>query len=358
MARMLPVGRGPRRGVCSARLSGRASREGALEQAIKFCMTADGVRLAYATTGKGPPIVKTGNWFTHLEFELKSPVWRHVIEGLSERRTLLRYDARGIGMSDRDVPEISFDRYVDDLATVVDAAGLERFPLFGISQGCTISVAYAMKHPERVSHLILYGGYARGLGLRKGPGEGPAAVEATRAVVRQGWGSEEPSWRHLFTSQFLPDGTPEQMQWFDELERVSSSPEVAERQLMATQYADIRELAPQIRIPTLVLHCRGDRRVPFEAGMELAGLIPNARFVPLEGKNHLFLEHEPAAARFFEEVAAFLGDEKPKSLARSARRATHTVGHAARRFEASTLYKVLAILAAIASIIGLIISLR
>lgn len=329
-----------------------------MEQSIKFCMTADGVRLAYATIGKGPPLVRTGNWFTHLEKDLENPVWRHVLEALSQNRTVLRYDIRGTGLSDRQVADISVDRFVDDLGAVVDAAGLDRFPLFGISQGCAMSVLYAARNPGRVTQLVLFGGYARGIAHREGPGQGEQGVEAVCTLIRQGWGTDDPTWRQLFTSQLLPEGTPEQIAWFNEFERVSASPEVAERIVRALAYFDVREAARQLRIPTLVLHSRGDRRVPFEAGMELAGLIPGAKFVALESKNHLILEHEPAAAKLFEEVAAFLGDEKPKSLARSARRATQSVGHAARKFEASTVYKLLAIVAAIASIIGLVISLR
>lgn len=329
-----------------------------MEQTIKFCMTADGVRLAYATTGQGPPLMRTGNWFTHLEKDLESPIWRHVLEGLSQSRTLVRYDIRGTGLSDRKVDRITLDDFIDDLGTVADAAGLDRFPLLGISQGCAMSVAYAARNPDRVTHLVLFGGYARGIAHREGPGQGRAAVEAVCTIIRQGWGTDEPSWRQLFTSQLLPEGTPEQIAWFNELERVSASPEVAERIVRALADFDVREFARQIRVPTLVLHSRGDVRVPIETGMELAGLIPGAKFVPLESKNHLILEHEPAAQKLFEEVAAFLGDPKPKSLARTARRATHSVGHATRKFEASTLYKLLAIVAAIASIIGLIISLR
>jgi pimeloyl-ACP methyl ester carboxylesterase len=321
-------------------------------------MTPDGVRLAYATTGKGPPLVRTGNWFTHLEKDLESPIWRHVVEGLSQSRTLVRYDIRGTGLSDRKVDRITLDDFVEDLGTVVDAAGLDRFPLLGISQGCAMSVAYAARNPDRVTHLVLFGGYARGIGHRDGPGQGRAGVEAVCTIIRQGWGTDDPSWRQLFTSQLLPEGTPEQIAWFNELERVSASPEVAERIVRALADFDVRELARQVRVPALVLHCRGDVRVPIEAGMELAGLIPGAKFVALDSKNHLILQHEPAVEKFFEEVAAFLGDEKPKSLGRAARRATHSVGHATRKFEASTLYKLLAIVAAIASIVGLIISLR
>jgi DNA-binding SARP family transcriptional activator/alpha-beta hydrolase superfamily lysophospholipase len=273
-------------------------------QDIRFCVAPDGVRLAYATAGSGPPLVKTANWLNHLEFDWESPVWRHLLQALAHEFRLVRYDERGNGLSDWNVADISFEAFVRDLETVVDAAGLERFPLFGVSQGCAVSVAYAVRHPERVSRLVLYGGYARGWGQRE-----PQAVaihEALATLIRHGWGQEGGSFRQMFTARYLPEGTAEQLRWHVELQRISTSPENAFRIYETLSTIDIRPLLSAVRVPTLVLHCRGDAGVPFEEGRDLAAAIPGARFVPLEGHNHLFLEHEPAFPRFLAEVRSFL----------------------------------------------------
>ena len=279
------------------------------EQDIHFCQTRDGIQLAYAKTGKGPPIVKTGNWMTHLEFDLESPIWRHLYRELSRDHTLLRYDARGNGLSDREVPDVSFDRFVDDLETVVDAAGIDRFALLGVSQGCAVSIAYAVRHPERVSRLILFGGYPVGWKKRARTQADKDAGEAMLTLMRLGWGQENPAFRQLFTSQFIPDGTKEQADWFNELQRTSASPEDAVRNLMATGETDVTALLAKVSVPTLVMHSRHDARVPFESGRRLAAGIPGARFVPLESRNHLILEDEPAFQRFLEEIKLFLGPD-------------------------------------------------
>lgn len=320
-----------------------------MDQKISFCDSVDGVRIAYAVAGSGVPLVKVGNWFTHLEFDWRSPVWRHVLEGLVQHRRLVRYDVRGTGLSDREVADISFERFVDDLAAVVDALELERFPLFAVSQGGAVSVAYAARHPERVSQLIIHGGFARGLLHRSA--EGRDLMQTQRSVIRHGWGSGDPAYRQLFSQQFLPEGSAEQLRWFGELERVSATAEVAERIFVATQSVDVRPLLPSIKVPTLVLHCHGDRRVPFEMGRELAALIPNARLVPLESNNHLFLEHEPVVEVFFKEVAEALGDAalsrwKPKSRA-----AEPKLQVIATKVEASPVYKLLTIAAVIATVV-------
>jgi pimeloyl-ACP methyl ester carboxylesterase len=276
------------------------------EQEIHFCTSQDGVRLAYSRIGSGPPLVKTGNWMTHLEFDLESPIWRHLYRELSREHTLVRYDARGNGLSDRDVAEISFDAFVRDLEAVVDAVGLQRFALLGISQGCAVSVAYAVRHPERVSHLVLYGGYAEGWKRRA---RSAAELEQTAAMLtlmRLGWGQENPAFRQLFTSQFIPGGTKEQTDWFNELQRISTSPEDAVRNFEAQGDIDVTALLPLVTAPTLVMHARDEARVPFDAGRRLAAGIPGARFVPLQSRNHLILENEPAFPRFLEEIRAFL----------------------------------------------------
>jgi len=319
-----------------------------LEQTIKFCTAPDGVRIAYAIAGEGPPIVRAGSWLTHLEFDWKGPLMRHMLEGLAEHRQLVRYDVRGTGLSDREVRDISFDHFVTDLGAVVDAAGLKRFPLFASSQAGAVGIAYAVRNPERVSHLILLGAYARGAAHR--PSQGPEFVNALRSVIRQGWGSDDPSYRQLFSSQFLPGGTPEQLRWFSERQRISATADVAEKIYAANMAVDVRGLLPQIKIPTLVLHCRGDRRVPLEMGHELAALIPGARFVLLESNNHLILEHEPAAEILLNEVADFLGDDRPKSWKRRVHATEAKLETIAREVETSSAFRIIAIIAAVTSV--------
>ena len=279
------------------------------KQEIHFCQTGDGVQLAYARMGQGHPLVKTGHWMTHIEFDFESPIWRHLYQELSREHVFVRYDARGNGLSDREVPDVTFERFVDDLEAVVDAAGIERFALLGISQGCAVSIAYAVRHPERVSHLILYGGYAVGWRKRARTEAEKAAGDAMLTLMRLGWGQENPAFRQMFTSQFIPDANKEQADWFNELQRISSSAEDAARNLLANGEVDISSLLPQVRVPTLVMHCRNDARVPFEAGRRLAAGIPGARFVPLEGRNHIMLEGEPALARFLDELRSFLASD-------------------------------------------------
>jgi len=282
--------------------------ESRYEQEIQFCITRDGVQLAYSRMGSGPQLVKTGNWMTHLEFDFQSPIWRHLYRELSRDHTLIRYDARGNGLSDRDVENVSFETSVGDLETVVDAAGLERFALLGISQGCAVAIAYAARHPERVTQLILFGGYAVGWAKRAQSAAEKEQAAAMLTLVRLGWGQENPAFRQLFTSQFIPGGTKEQTDWFNELQRISTSPEDAARNLIANGDTDVRSLLPQITAPTLVMHARDDARVPFDQGRRLAAGIPGARFVSLPSGNHLILEDEPAFPRFLQEIRAFISD--------------------------------------------------
>ena len=277
-----------------------------LTQEIRFCTAPDGVQLAYSMIGQGPPLMKTGNWMTHLEFDLESPIWRHLYRELAKDHTLVRYDARGNGLSDRTVDEISFDAFVSDLEAVVDAARITRFALFGISQGCAISIAYAVRHPERVSHLILYGGFAVGFNRRSRSAAQKEEDAAMLTLMRLGWGKENAAFRQLFTSQFIPGGTKEQADWFNELQRITVSADVAARTLEAVGDTDVSGLLPRVSVPTLVLHAREDARVPFEAGRRMASGIPGARFVTLPGRNHLFLETEPAFSQFLEHTRAFL----------------------------------------------------
>ncbi|HVJ09944.1 MAG TPA: alpha/beta fold hydrolase [Burkholderiales bacterium] len=275
-----------------------------MQQQIRFCKSFDGTRIAYATSGEGPPLVKAPHWLTHLEYEQKSEIWRPWLAGLARGRTLVRMDERGCGLADRGVAEISFEAFVRDLEAVVDAAGLERFALFGHSQGGAISIEYAARHPERVTHLVLLGTYARGRYKREP--ERHAEFEAQLKLVEVGWGRDDASYRQLFASQFMPGATLEQLRLMCELQRVSSHASDAVRLMRATHELDVSASLPRVSCPTLVLHARGDLRVSYEEGRLLAARIPDARFVLLESNNHILLEQEPAFAQVFQELEAFL----------------------------------------------------
>jgi class 3 adenylate cyclase/pimeloyl-ACP methyl ester carboxylesterase len=289
----------------SSKMDGAVEPErSAAAQTINYCRAPDGVRIAYAISGVGPFLVKSGNWMNHLEYDWESPIWHHVFRGLSRGHTLVRYDARGNGMSDWDVDALSLDAWVTDLETVVDAVGIERFPLLGISQGGPVAVAYSVRHPERVSHLILYGAFALG-GKKRAPAE-KEMREAMATLMRLGWGADNPSFRQMFTGRFIPGGTHEQAEYFNELQLKTTSPECAARYFDVVGDFDITDLLSEVKAPTLVMHVRDDQIVPFEAGRQLAASIPGARFIALPGRNHLFLEHEPASDRFLEEISLFL----------------------------------------------------
>jgi class 3 adenylate cyclase/pimeloyl-ACP methyl ester carboxylesterase len=278
-----------------------------VKQEVKYCRAPDGVRLAYSKVGRGPLLVKTANWMNHLEFDWEDgSVNAHLFVALARRRTLLRYDARGNGLSDWDVETMSLDTWVTDLETVLDAAGIERAPVFGISQGCPISIAFAVRHPERVSHLILYGGFARGAYRRAKDEAELQKAKALATLIRTGWGDDSPVYRQLFSSMFMPGGTPEQLEQFAEKQRKTTSPECAYRYFETTRNLDVTDLLPKVKVPTLVMHVRGDQVQPFEGGRELAASIPGAHFVALQGKNHILLEQDPATGRVLEEIDLFL----------------------------------------------------
>jgi DNA-binding winged helix-turn-helix (wHTH) protein/pimeloyl-ACP methyl ester carboxylesterase len=284
---------------------GRADRMPAQE--VSFCRTSEGINLAVAVCGKGLPVVKAANWMNHVEFDWQSPVWSPLLTRLAAQFRLIRYDERGTGLSDWDVGEISFETFVRDLETVADALDLHRFALFGNAQGAAVAIAYAVRHPERVSRLVLSGGYAQGWRARGNPAE----IEGRKALlrlVRVGWGQDNPAFRQVFTSLMIPGGTLEQSQWVNDLQRVSTSPANAARLLQVFGDIDVTQLLPRVAAPTLVLHSRGDAPCPFEQGLMLARGIPNARFVALESRNNVILSHEPAWHRFVEEVCAFLDE--------------------------------------------------
>jgi class 3 adenylate cyclase/pimeloyl-ACP methyl ester carboxylesterase len=278
-----------------------------LEQEIRYCTTTDGVRLAYAKVGAGPPLVRPAHWLGHLEYDWELPSYRDLLLGLTREFTLIRYDARGNGLSDWDVGELSLDAWVSDLETVVDAAGLTRFPILALSQGCAVAIAFALRHPERVSHLVLYGGFA--VGRMKRPTNTDADRErfaAMAALMRLGWGGDDPTFRQIFTSQLIPTATRQQADAFNELQRKSASPECAARYYETLGNIDVRSLLPRVAAPTLVIHVRDDVMVPAELGREIAAAIPGARFVLLPGKNHILLEGDPGLPKLFDEVQRFL----------------------------------------------------
>jgi pimeloyl-ACP methyl ester carboxylesterase len=274
-----------------------------VKQEVRFCTAPDGIRLAYAVHGRGPPLVRVATWLTHLDFDWESPVWRHWLDTLGERYTVVRYDERGCGLSDAETGDLSVETWVADLEAVVDAVGLDRFVLLGVSQGAAVAVGYAALHPERVTDLILYGGYARGRTVRGQRKEEDAVI----AAIRAGWTAVDPTFRHVFSALFLPHGTPEEMAWYEDLLRISTSAETAVRIFEARGALDVRRLAPEVRARTLVIHARDDRVVPVEEGRQLAALIPHARLILLESANHILLADEPAWSYFVSELHAFLG---------------------------------------------------
>jgi pimeloyl-ACP methyl ester carboxylesterase/DNA-binding CsgD family transcriptional regulator len=277
-----------------------------MTQRIQFCTSNDGVRIAFATAGHGPPLVRVNNWFTHLDIDWESPVWRHWLEAFTDRRMLVRYDPRGSGLSDRDATDFSIDAWVADLEAVVDELDLHRFPLIGLCQGSSVAIAFAARYPERVSRLVLYSGYLHGAYV-DGVGEKIARqARMLSQMIEVGWGRESGAFREVFANLLMPDGGREQLKWIGELQRRSASPETACRLWDAFHAFDIRDEAPKITMPTLVFHARGDGMVPFEAGRSLAAMIPNARFVPLESKNHILLPREKAWTTFRRELDEFL----------------------------------------------------
>lgn len=288
-------------------LAARILAESDLNQDVRYCTAPDGIRLAYAKVGAGPPLMRSAHWMGHLEYDWELPIFRYRLLDLAKSFSLVRYDARGNGLSDWDVGEISFNAWVSDMETVVDTAGLGRFPLLGFSQGCAVSIAYAAKHPDRVSHLILYGGFAAGINKRStATAADRERFAAMKTLMKLGWGSDDPTFRQMFTSSMMPTATREQADAFNEMQRMSASPECAVRYLEAVGDFDVRHLLSQVRAPTLVMHVRDEIRVPIALGRELAAEIPNARFVALPGKNHIMLEQDPGVSQFSKELKNFI----------------------------------------------------
>lgn len=278
---------------------------GAARQEVRFCAAHDGARIAWAKSGQGPPLLKTANWLNHLEVDWESPLLSHMLRALSRHHTLVRYDERGNGLSDRDVPELSLEAFVRDLEAVVDAAELDRFPLLGVSQGAAVAVAYAARHPERVSHLVVLNGFARGWRARGRENEIESG-EALVTLARNGWGKRHPAFRQVFTSLFFPEADRQLADAFDELQRKATSPEVAAALIEVFGDIDVSDRLASVRAPTLVLHSRRDGLISYSEGVAIAAGIPNARFVSLDSDNHLLLATDPAFDRFVTELGAFL----------------------------------------------------
>lgn len=278
-----------------------------IPQSVRYLKTADHVRIAWASTGKGPTLVKAATWLTHLNYDLESPIWKHWIEFLSAHFRVIRYDERGCGMTDWDVQDLSSQRWVEDFEAVVAASDPgEKFAILGVSQGAATAISYAVRHPERVERLVLYGGYVLGWAHRS-DSDGMRRYRAIIDLARLGWGKENPVFRQLFTAQFVPEARAEQIEWFNELCRRTTTPEIATRLLQARAEANMRDLLPQVRVPTLVVHARRDEVVPFSSGRMLASEIPGAEFVELESRNHILLAEEPAWQRFRDAVLEFTG---------------------------------------------------
>lgn len=273
-------------------------------QRIRFCRGADDVRIAWAAHGSGPPLLVVSCWLSHLQYDWQSPVWRHFLDDLGEFTTLIRYDERGFGLSDWNVEDFSLEARLADLESLVDEVGRDRLSLLGMSGGSPVAMAYAARHPDRVDRLVLYGGSPLG---RHTTGLTDREV-AFRAMIRAGWAQEDPIFRRVFTNIFIPGASEEQMGWFDELQRMSTSTENAVASRVARQEVNIAELLPTIAAPTLVLHARGDRATPFDDAVLSAGLIPNARLVPLEAQNHILVSDDPAWRTFVDEVRGFMAD--------------------------------------------------
>lgn len=273
---------------------------------VRFCTSRDGTRIAYAVCGSGPPLVWLGQFVRHLKFDWDSPVWRPWLSFLSARHTLIRYDFRGCGLSDRDGVKFSHERQVEDLEAVIDAAGLKQLILFGMSGGGAKAVSYTARHPKKVSHLLLYGSpICARLADHPTPQQMEEAETRLKAI-ELGWPNTLPAYGHFYASLQIPDASPELFRSFNELLRNTTSATQIVALLRAYWQVDVRDSLPKIGCPTLVMHAREDSTIPFEQGRRAAALILGARFVPIESRNHILLEGEPAWEQFVKSVEDFL----------------------------------------------------
>lgn len=281
-------------------------------QTIRYCTTDDGVQLAYSFAGAGPTLLKVANWINHLEFDWTSPMWGDLLREFARYRQLLRYDSRGVGLSDWEVGDINFDLLVEDFEAVIDASGVETFALLGISQGAAVAIDYAARNPGRVTHLVLWGGFARGRRQRGNP-EDQAESEAFITLMRQGWGKEKSPFRRMFASLYLPEANDEQIKWWTDMQRVATSPENAVRLREAIDDIDVSEQLAKVQTPTLIVHSEHEQVAPLSEARFMAARIPNAKFVALDSANHLVLRQEPAWQRAVSEIEAFLSSEPQNS---------------------------------------------
>lgn len=273
-------------------------------QTVRFCRSADGTRIAYGLSGTGPTLLRAGHWLTHLEHDWHSPIWRPFLDALGRFATVIRYDQRGTGLSERAVEAFALDRFVDDLAAVADAAGLERFPIYATSQGVPVALEYAARHPERVSGLILHGGFARGRLLRSEAER--AQGEAYITLMRHGWAAEGSQFLQAFASIFIPDGTPEQIRSLVELQRISTCAETAVQLRRAFDSLDVTHRLAGVAAPALVIHGRNDGVHPLAQSLEMAASLPNAELLVLETRNHVIPTHDPVWPEFLAAAQRFL----------------------------------------------------
>lgn len=276
-----------------------------VDQKISFCTAPDGVQLAYPSVGSGPVVLKAPNWMNHLDYDWRSPIFAPLFKCLARDHRLVRFDQRGNGLSDWEIDTISEDAMIHDMEAVAMAAKLNRFVLFGQSQGCAYCIRYAAEHPEQVAGLVLIGGYLRGP-LRRNSAEQSAMHKATTAVIRQGWGATDPAFRHMFTESLMPEASPLQKENMDEFQRLATSADNAARINDMNASVDVSTLASQVKAPALVLHAQGDRRVPLAEGRRMAATLPNAEFVSLPGSNHILVDGTNAFDQFALRAGQFL----------------------------------------------------
>lgn len=287
-----------------------------MEQEVRFCTAPDDVNLAYATSGEGPPLVRVANWLTHLDLDWKGPIWSHWFREFSRDHTLVRYDLRGSGLSDRSVDEQSLEVWFQDLETIIEDLGINHFPLLGFCQGGAIALNYTVCHPDQVSHLILFDSYSQGNLVNGNSLRKKLETKALTKMIKVGWGREDTAiFRRVFADLLMPDASEEERHWLAELQRKTTSQAMAARLWEEFHRIDVEQLAKKVEVPTLIFHVTGDKVVPFEAGRRLASLIPDARFVPLESENHILLEDDPAWDRFLAEVRNFIGSSETEKVA-------------------------------------------
>ena len=331
------------------------SSEVRMQQAVQYCETSDGVRLAYSFIGEGPLIVRAPHWFSHLEQDLHSEAMSPALKNLARQNTLLRYDPRGIGLSDREPKDISFDLWVSDLETVINHTKVDKFVLLGFSQGVAQAIAYAHKHPDKVDKLVLFSGYHSGALHRADIEKEKENLDLSKALIRSGWGGDGEAHRQFFTSQFMPDANLSLHKSLNEIQRIAATPEIAARYVDSLADTNVERLLTEISVPTLVFHSKGDLRAPFAQGQEIAAKIPNARFIVLNTNNHILVEDEPSSQVFFDEFYSFIGQPKLGPSTANSSKAKSKFARIAMAAENNILIK---LFIAIVTLAGLVLSLK